>query len=861
MSVLILSSAKNVVILTDKTAQLEILTIKSSHMIKRFTLLLTAILVFLSVSAQSQIEINGEIHHVDTIAHAKVGPGTTQTTLYLEGPVKLRVFYLTVDLTDPTVKIRAVSAKDMLAGNETVSGMAKRKTQPGAHYFCGVNGDFFTTSGSASNGVSRVGTTSGANIVDGEIFRTSNHSQQFAISAESVPMIGRAKFYDGVATLGDKKTGFKGVNESSRSNGITLYTPRYYGITDQGGRADKCAEVTAKLVEGESFTMGRTCKFEITGTATTDGNSTIPANGYVLHGYGNTAAEGMVGAVDFVKGLKIGDIVTLQTDVKIDGHSFVPEQMVSGNPRILGDGQILDSEGERGDAVARHPRTCIGYTADKKKMIMMVVDGRSGVSAGLRTSGCAAIMKYAGASDAINVDGGGSSACYTSALGVLNHPSDGKERADGNAIFAVTSAPEDNEIAEIRFVDWAMKFPKYGMYIPKFYGYNQYGVVVSTDVQGVTLCCPQELGHIENGTKFVGDGEGTHALTATYKNCTAKIPVTIVSPKEVAARFESLILDDNRDYTIEVMAGMGNVMMPISPKAFVWSSDNESVLTVDKNTGKLTAVKDGVATVSGVHGDFTVSTKVNVQIAASSVLPVDPQMDINTWKISQAGGKMVSAEPFENGIKYVYTGAASRSAYIKFSKDLTVWSLPDAVRLRVNPGEAPVKSIVVTLSGNGLNTTSYKTGEGLTPNAENTVTVPLNEIFDTNDLQYYPVNITSINFNMGKSVGAKEYVMQIPGIEAVYPGGASVDNVLADKNVKFAVYPNPAERGESITLQCGNGKAEVKVFALTGQCVLNRSVTAENGQVQISTANLYPGVYVVSMIQDGERQNARLIVK
>ena len=831
-------------------------------MIKRFTLLLTAILVFLSVSAQSQIEINGDIHYVDTIAHAKVGPGTTQTTLYLEGPVKLRVFYLTVDLTDPTVKIRTVCARDRVAGSETVSAMAKRKTQPGAQYFCGVNGDFWITSGNAANGETKVGSPIGACIVDGEFIRTSNHSQQFAISAESIPMVGRANFYGGTATCNGKKTGFKGVNEYSRSNGITVYTHLYYGVTNQTDRAGKCAEVTAKLVEGESFAVGRTCKFEITGTATTDGNSTIPANGYVLHGYGNTAAEGMVGAVDFVNGLKIGDIVTLNADVKIDGHSFVPEQMISGNPRILGDGQILDSESERADAVARHPRTCLGYTADKKKMIMMVIDGRSGVSAGLRTSGCAAIMKYAGASDAINVDGGGSSTCYTSALGVLNHPSDGKERADGNAIFAVTSAPEDNEIAEIRFVDWAMKFPKYGIYVPKFYGYNKYGIMLDTDLQGVKLSCPAELGHIENDSKFVGDGSGTHALKATYNGATAVIPVTIVDAKGVTPKFEKIVYDSYRDYSMEVQAAMGAAMMDISAKAFTWASDNESVLTVDKNTGKVTALKNGEANVSGTLGETTVTTKVIVQIPEANVMPADPKLDIATWKITQSGGKKVSAEAYENGIKYIYNGAASRSHYIKFAKDLTVWSLPDAVRLRVNPGEAEAKTVTITLSGNGKNTTSYKHSTVLEKNVENIITVPMEEIFNPFDLGFYPVLMNSISFTMGKPEPSKEYTFTVSGIEAVYNAVASVEDAIQNKRNEVRVYPNPVERGESVTLRCGNDEpAVVKVFALTGQCVSSRNVIPENGCAQMPTANLFPGIYIVSVMQNDERTNSRLIVK
>ena len=59
-------------------------------------------------------------YRVDTTFHAKIGPGTTQTSLLLTGPdTTLTVFYLTVDLTDPYVDIRTVCATDHLAGAQT----------------------------------------------------------------------------------------------------------------------------------------------------------------------------------------------------------------------------------------------------------------------------------------------------------------------------------------------------------------------------------------------------------------------------------------------------------------------------------------------------------------------------------------------------------------------------------------------------------------------------------------------------------------------------------------------------------------------------------------------------------------------
>ena len=205
-----------------------------------------------------------------------------------------------------------------------------------------------------------------------------------------------------------------------------------------------------------------------------------------------------------------------------------PEQVISGNPKILADGVVLDTEGERRDACQLHPRSAVGYSDGGNKVYFLVVDGRSTISDGVRTSVLADIMRYAGATDAMNIDGGGSSTLYTSALGVRNKPSDGKERADGNGLFAVSSAPDDSTLAELRFVDFSLVVPKDGIYTPHFYGYNKYGMLIDDDVQGVELSCSESLGTICDKCTLVATGSGTGILTGTLGDIGVSAPLTII---------------------------------------------------------------------------------------------------------------------------------------------------------------------------------------------------------------------------------------------------------------------------------------------------------------------------------------------
>lgn len=87
----------------------------------------------------------------------------------------------------------------------------------------------------------------------------------------------------------------------------------------------------------------------------------------------------------------------------------------------------------------RHPRTAVGRRADGT-VLLVVADGRSSEAAGLTMWELQQVMAALGCADAINLDGGGSTAMVVREA-VVNHPSDnrrfdaGGERAVANAII------------------------------------------------------------------------------------------------------------------------------------------------------------------------------------------------------------------------------------------------------------------------------------------------------------------------------------------------------------------------------------------------------------------------------------------
>ena len=90
----------------------------------------------------------------------------------------------------------------------------------------------------------------------------------------------------------------------------------------------------------------------------------------------------------------------------------------------------------------RHPRSCL-CTDDQKNVYFITVDGRHEQAAGMSLHELTRLVRGLGCTNAINLDGGGSTTLYVRNQGVINHPSDNRqfdaegERPCANAILAI----------------------------------------------------------------------------------------------------------------------------------------------------------------------------------------------------------------------------------------------------------------------------------------------------------------------------------------------------------------------------------------------------------------------------------------
>jgi uncharacterized protein YigE (DUF2233 family) len=159
------------------------------------------------------------------------------------------------------------------------------------------------------------------------------------------------------------------------------------------------------------------------------GGVNIPADGFVL-----VASTGARPALERIERGARGKL-----SIEAPGWEGFTTAL-GGGPRLVSNGRVEVTalrEAFRSDVrVGRAPRTAFGI--DKYgRYILLVADGRQPFySVGLTLGELAATMQKLGAVNALNLDGGGSTAMAIRSR-VVNRPSDGSERAVSNALLVL----------------------------------------------------------------------------------------------------------------------------------------------------------------------------------------------------------------------------------------------------------------------------------------------------------------------------------------------------------------------------------------------------------------------------------------
>ena len=759
-----------------------------------------------SAGARDQWVIGDKAYEVDTLIFPHLaGPGVTAAKYDIPA-LPLKVSVVEMDLTNPYIMMETCLGGEKSVACETPVNMATRNTRPGHEVVGAVNGDFFMTSPTNEVGVPLSG-----QVRNDELVLSGHNRACLVLDNDNRPYVDRLTF-TGTVTGGEHSFALNLVNrmryayENIATNQSFLFTRSYGPVTYDGSNSGKMVLLRPA---DEPFRWNANgvehCIIEEIFDAR--GSATIPDGKAILWLKGTYANQ--------TNWMAVGDALDISFRLTLNNgpQDVNIHQMIGGsNHIIMQNGQFME------DWAERHPRTAIGFNADSTRLYFVVVDGRHLTSVGVTLKEMKGIFDALGAVTAVNLDGGGSS-CILVNDEVLNHPSDGPVRAVGNGCLFVSTAPEDDEIGLISFEPRCYNLSISATTAFDVWGYNQYGVLKTRELQGCTFTCDSHIGYFDEEGFFHAVSTPTAGnLYATYNGITATQPVTIMEAQWQLVS-DSVVIDSYHPYSININGISGYGLDKVDPSVVAWASSNEEVCTVDEK-GIVTAVANGQAFVGSSHPLLADSLLVRVENPKGRVTTVEnAPIDPETWQVTQSGGKDRIVTSLKNGLQIDFTGASSRNPYIKIAKAVQMWGLPDTLRLRMVPGNLELKTVKILVE------TAY--GERVTAEYsvedagdEITLDVPVSEVCDAADLGNFPLHLVYYYITYNSVTTGEQYSLKIPGMELVYAsmppdelqpalGDVNLDGEvnIADINTVIDVILS----GNSLSTADVNGDGEINI--------------------------------------------------
>ena len=329
----------------------------------------------------------------------------SQETL-AEGPWSVQVIRIRRDRSDLGIHV-LLGGGDRL-GVATLSSQASTFPKARGQALAALNGDFFARGGPC------LGDPEGLCIRDGELISAPNGKSAFWVGPDRSLHLGPVVSLLSMITPDGTSLAI-GLNEERQERPV-LFT------TAVGPRTPS-AHGTECLLIAEAGTVlpirpGFRSAFRLQ-SVHSGGNTPIPTNGVVLslpakHGVSPTQTAP-------------GSLWTLSTETQPDLKDA--PTALGGGPALLKEGQPTQFQ----SSDARHPRSAIGWNAEF--FFLVQVDGRQpGLSVGMSLAELAAHLRRLGCTDALNLDGGGSSTLWARGQ-VMNTPCEGSERPMGNALL------------------------------------------------------------------------------------------------------------------------------------------------------------------------------------------------------------------------------------------------------------------------------------------------------------------------------------------------------------------------------------------------------------------------------------------
>ena len=419
----------------------------------------------------------------------------------------------------------------------------------------------------------------------------------------------------------------------------------------------------------------------------------------------------------------------------------------------------------------------------------------------------------------------------------------------------------DDVIAEILPYEKTVMLPRYGSYTPVIYGYNQYGTLINLGLKDVIYSCEKEVGTVREDGSFFANGSRDGILKVKWNQLETSIHIKYLKEEEISLRLDSVIIDGYTGYPIELNARVGDKEYPLAPYALEWSIDNPTICSI--NDGIVTGLKNGETIIRGTLDDLKCALKVKVQIPEKHSLSLLPLIN-DEWTV-KASTNIKNIELLSDGIRYTYS--SGRSPFIELAKTFDLYSLPNAIRFMINPGNAAVSKVIISGRENLSSSNSiYEYTNELVKNQDTEILLAMKDWFAKEpEHASFPIHFSSIKFPLVASGNVTgENTIYIRNMELIYDQisvGLSSLKLLSS----LVIYPNPTADGRAYVALKNEDIhiTSASIFSPEGR--LLNVISADNSTcnlLELPVSNMTSGIYLIKVcMDDGSNETMKLIIK
>lgn len=500
----------------------------------------------------------------------------------------LNINILKVDLTNKYVNVDMLTSNNGLYNLQTVKEQATSQNAVAA-----INADFFSWDVGKTNGYP-VGFT----MKDGEVTSSAYYKNvtkdtmaTFLLDKNNSPLYKYMKMESvKISNENGESMNIAEINKISSDYLTPVLFTSEFNKTSPGN--SKLWDMVEFVIEDGKLKEVRDCKE----------GAVIPENGYVI-------CARLDNAYKIKCMFDIGDKVNLEIKTNIELDEMVTA--ISGGGMLVENGKVNTTFTH--DISGYQPRTAIGTSKDGKTLYMVAVDGR-GISKGATQTELASLMSEIGCYNAVNLDGGGSTAMVgrlagENLLSTLNVPTENRKVV--NSLGVISTAPK-GEISDLIITSESdIIFKGYTTKLT-VKAYDEYINPVNVVEENIKWKVSGVKGTVEDGV-FKPTTDGIAKLTATYKGASQTIEIRVLG--DVAE-----IITDSREVTI---AQDTTYQLPIRVKdlygySSVYNATDLDFTTSNNNcevdeNGLVTAKKTGSTLITILAGKTAKGfVKVNV---------------------------------------------------------------------------------------------------------------------------------------------------------------------------------------------------------------------------------------------------------